>query len=90
VVLRVDANGARDHAHGKNSLDGQSEAPDEKAKRIAKYQTERHRDQQLLERFTDAMNFTFSGHEVVDSHQVEIFEATPRPDYVPKALKPRC
>jgi hypothetical protein len=42
----------------------------------------------LLERLTDAMNFTFSGHEVVDSHQVEIFEATPRPDYVPKALRP--
>ena len=65
----------------------QNETPDEKAKRIAKYLTERHRDQQLLEQFTDAMNFTFSGHEVVDSHQVEVFEATPRPDYVPKSME---
>jgi len=65
----------------------QRETPDEKAKRIAKYQTERHRDQQLLEQFTDAMNFTFSGHEVVDSHQVAVFVATPRPDYVPKSME---
>jgi hypothetical protein len=65
----------------------QGETPDEKAKRIAKYQTERHRDQQLLEQFTDAMNFTFSGHEVVDSHQVAVFVATPRPDYVPKSME---
>ena len=65
----------------------QRETPDAKAKRIAKHQAERHRDQQLLEQFTDAMNFTFSGHEVVDSHQVEVFEATPRPDYVPKNME---
>jgi hypothetical protein len=35
----------------------QRETPDEKTKRIAKYQKERYRDQQLLEQFTDAMNF---------------------------------
>ena len=65
----------------------QRETPDAKAKRIAKYQNERYRDQQLLEQLTDAMNSTFSGREVVDSHQVEVFEATPRPDYVPKSME---
>ena len=65
----------------------QRETPEEKAKRIAKYQKERNRDRQLLEQFADAMNFTFSGHEVVDSHQVEVFEATPRADYVPKRME---
>jgi hypothetical protein len=41
----------------------------------------------LLEQLPDAMNFTFSGREVVDSHQVEVFEATPHPNYVPKSTE---
>jgi hypothetical protein len=65
----------------------QRETADEKAKRTAKYQKERHHDQQLLEQLTEAMNFTFAGHDVVDSHQVDVFEATPRPDYVPKNME---
>lgn len=65
----------------------QRETPDEKARRTAKYQKERQHDQQLLEQLTVAMNFTFAGHDVVDSHQVDVFEATPRPDYVPKSME---
>jgi hypothetical protein len=65
----------------------QHETSDERAKRKAQYQKERHGDRELLEQLTEAMNFTFAGQEVVDSHPVDVFEATPRPGYVPKSLQ---
>lgn len=65
----------------------QHETADEKTKRTAKYQKERQHDRQMLGQLTEAMNFTFAGHDVVDSHQVDVFEATPRPDYVPKSME---
>jgi hypothetical protein len=65
----------------------QHETPDARAKRVAKYQKERQQDQQLLEQLTEAMDFTFAGHEVLDSHQVNVFDATPRHGYVPKNMQ---
>jgi hypothetical protein len=65
----------------------QHESADARAKRVAKYQKERHQDQQLLEQLTDAMDFTFTGHEVLDSHPVDVFDATPRRGYVPKNME---
>lgn len=65
----------------------QHETSDERTKRTAQYQKERRGDRMLLEQLTEAMNFTFVGQEVVDSHPVEMFEATPRPGYVPKSMQ---
>ncbi len=65
----------------------QHETSDERAKRTAQYQKERHGDRELLEQLTEAMNFTFAGQEVVDSHLVDVFEAVPRAGYVPKSMQ---
>ncbi len=65
----------------------QHETSDEGAKRKAQYQKERHGDRELLEQLTEAMNFTFVGQEVADSHPVDVFEALPRSGYVPKSMQ---
>lgn len=65
----------------------QHETSDERAKRTAQYQKERHGDRELLEQLTEAMNFTFVGQEAVDSHPVDVFEAVPRAGYVPKSMQ---
>lgn len=65
----------------------QHETSEERTKRTAQYQKERRGDRMLLEQLTEAMNFTFVGQEVVDSHPVDMFEATPRPGYVPKSMQ---
>jgi hypothetical protein len=61
----------------------QRENPDIRGKRIGAYQKERRRDQGMIEQLTKAMVFTFAGTEIVDSHPVNVFEATPRHGYVP-------
>ena len=65
------------------------ETSDERGKRIALYEKERHGDRELLGQLTEAMDFTFAGQEAVHSHPVDVFEATPRPGYVPKSLQMR-
>jgi hypothetical protein len=65
----------------------QHETSDERSRRTAQYQKERHRDRELLEQLTEAMDFTFVGQEVVDSHPVDVFEALPRSGYVPKSTQ---
>jgi len=67
----------------------QHEMPEQWAKRIAQYQKERHRNQELLEQLTAAMDFTFARTELVDSHPVDMFEATPRRGYVPTSVATR-
>jgi len=67
----------------------QRETSDERAKRTARYQKERRGDRVLLEQLTEAMNFTFVGQEAVDSRLIDMFEATPRPGYVPKSMEMR-
>jgi hypothetical protein len=65
----------------------QHESPGQRAKRVAQYQKERRRDRELLEQLTAAMDFTFAGTELVDSHPVDVFEATPRRGYVPTSME---
>ena len=65
----------------------QHETPDEKAKRTAQYKKQHQGLRELLEQLIEAMNFSFTGHEVVDSHPVDVFDATPRPGYVPKSMQ---
>jgi hypothetical protein len=62
------------------------ETPQQRANRVAKYQKERRSDRELLGQLTDAMNFTFVDAEVLDSYQVNVFDATPRPGYVPTSM----
>jgi hypothetical protein len=63
------------------------ETSSERAKRIAQYQKDRHRDQEMIGQLTEAMNFTFVGTELVDLHPVDLFEATPRHGYIPTNME---
>jgi hypothetical protein len=61
-----------------------AETPDERAKRISAYQRERKQDHALLLEMINAFTFTPAGVESIRGRDAYVFEATPRPDYVPK------
>lgn len=59
------------------------ESPDERKRRVAKYEANRKRDHLLMEQLTKAFNFTFGGEQTLDGRQVYVLHATPRPGYQP-------
>ncbi len=59
----------------------------QRAKRVAQYEKERHRDQMLLEEMTKGMIFQLDGTAVVAGRQTFVLRATPRPGYVPKGME---
>jgi hypothetical protein len=59
------------------------EAPDERARRLAKYDRERNQDQALLREMTEAFDFSFAGEETVSGHGARVFAAQPRPGFRP-------
>lgn len=59
----------------------------QRAKRVAQYEKERHRDQMLLVEMTKGMIFQLDGTAVVAGHQTFVLRATPRPGYVPKGME---
>ena len=63
------------------------ETSEQRTTRIARYEQERHRDQEMLAQLTDAMNFTYAGNETINSHFSYVFNATPRPGYAPKSME---
>jgi hypothetical protein len=67
-------------------LQRQKETPEARRKRIAQYEKERRRDQQLLEELTSAMEFRLVGSETVNSHETYVLNAEPKRSYVPKSL----
>jgi hypothetical protein len=62
------------------------ETPEAHRRRVAQYERERRRDQQLLEELTNAMEFTLVGSETVDSYKTYVLDATPRRGYAPKSV----
>ena len=64
----------------------QEETPEAHQRRVAQYEKERRRDQQLLEELTNAMTFTLIGPETVTSHETYVLDAKPRRGYVAKSM----
>lgn len=59
------------------------ESPDERAKRVAKYNAERKRDQAMLDQMTSAFDFRLVGNRTLNGREVYVFKATPRRGYRP-------
>lgn len=70
-------------------LQRQKETAEAHQQRIAQYEKERQRDQQLLEELTRAMEFTFTGYETVDAHETYVLDAKPKHGYVPRSVVTR-
>lgn len=74
----------------KTIAERQKESPEEKARRIARYQAERKRDHQMMEEMTKAFTFALVGAQTLDGHQVYMLKATPRPGYQPPTMETRA
>ncbi|HVB38129.1 MAG TPA: hypothetical protein VND92_06300 [Vicinamibacterales bacterium] len=75
-----------------NALDAEvarrrAESPDDRAARIGKYRRELERNHFLTEQMIDAFTFTLGGEQELDSRQVYVLHATPRPGYHPPNLQ---
>jgi len=61
----------------------QAESPDQRSKRIAKYQADRRRDHEMLEELTKAFDFRLEGEQKIGDRNVYLLKATPRHGYQP-------
>jgi hypothetical protein len=61
-----------------------NESARERSRRVAKYERERSQDHALLSEMTQGFGYELSGETVLDSHDVWILKASPKPGYVPK------
>ena len=59
------------------------ESPADRTRRVAGYQQERQRDQLLLNEMGNAFDFTMSGEQLLEGHEVYILKARPRRGYKP-------
>jgi hypothetical protein len=60
-----------------------SEAPDERARRVEKYERKSRRFRLGLEQFPYAFNFTSEGTQVADGFNAYVIHGTPKADYQP-------
>ena len=60
-----------------------AESRSQRAKRIAKYQSDRRRDHEMLQQLTKAFNFKLDGEQELAGHKAFVLNATPRPGYRP-------
>lgn len=63
------------------------EDPDERARRLAKYDRERRRNRVLLDQVTQAFDFSREGDQTVDGVDAYVVRATPRQNYQPPSLE---
>jgi len=61
----------------------QHESPDQRSKRIRKYQAERKRDHTLVEQMTTAFDFHLAGKRSLNGYEVYVLKASPRQGYKP-------
>lgn len=64
-----------------------AESADERQARIAKYEKERERDNQMMAQLTKAFDFTLAGQHKVRGFSVWALKATPRPGYRPPNMQ---
>lgn len=60
-----------------------AESPQERARRIARYQQQQKRDTRFIEEFVRAFDFKLSGEEQMDGRHVYVVHATPLPGFRP-------
>jgi hypothetical protein len=65
----------------------QAESPEDRRKRIAKYEKERRRDHALMEQLTEAFDFRMIGQHKLKGFNVYVLKATPKPDYRPRSME---
>jgi hypothetical protein len=63
-----------------------AENPDERRKRIASYERDRKRDNTMIQQLTAAFQFEFIKKAKLDSFDVYVLKATPKPGYNPPNL----
>jgi hypothetical protein len=61
------------------------ESARERSKRIGKYQQERNQDHAMMLEMVNAFTFTPAGEEDVRGRPAYVFDASPKPGYVPKS-----
>src|SRR5579884_1790085 len=66
-----------------------SESPRARARRVAKYQRERHQDHQMMAEMMTAFNWHLVGEGALDGHDCYILDATPKPGYIPHSRETR-
>jgi len=64
-----------------------SQSGADRRKRIARYQRDRARDNQMMNQLTIAFNFTLLGEHTVRGFNVWVLKATPRPGYQPPNME---
>ena len=74
---------AEQEKYDKAVAERRDESPEKKAKRIAKYEAERKRDQTMLSQMTTAFDFRLLGKRTLNGHRVYELKATPRKGYRP-------
>ncbi len=62
------------------------ESEQERAERISKFETDRKRDQQLMDQLTKGFEFTLLGQQKLDGFDVYELKATPKPGYQPPTV----
>jgi hypothetical protein len=61
-----------------------NETPGERSKRIGRYRQERNQDNAMMLEMADAFNFRPAGEESIGGRPAYVFDASPKPGYVPK------
>lgn len=64
-----------------------AESPGARRSRIDDYQKDRNRDNELMKQLTVAFNFKLIGKKTVNSRDVYVLKATPRPGYRPPNME---
>jgi len=65
----------------------QAESPEEKDRRVAKYEKERDRDHLFLTEMTRAFDFKLESEQRLGGRDVHVLRATPRPGYHPPNMQ---
>jgi hypothetical protein len=66
-----------------------SQSPQQRRNRIAKYETGRRRDNEMMKQLTHAFNFELLGTRALGNFNVYVLKATPRPGYQPVNMSSR-
>ncbi len=64
-----------------------SESQSDRQQRIAKYEKERKRDNEMMQQLTKAFDFTYTGEQRVRGFEVYVLKAKPRPGYRPPNME---
>jgi hypothetical protein len=68
----------------KSIRERENETPEQRAKRLAKYEKEREESRQFLREVTDAYTFRLQGEETIEGRAAWVISAEPRPGFQPQ------